>query len=202
MTPSAKQAACTSLAVEAQSIRDLMDYMDWDALSRAVQAIQAAPSIITCASGTSGIAARKMAHSLCCVEKNASFLPPCEAVHGGLGRVHKGDCVIIVSRGGKTSEIFPILSVCKKKEAVLIAVTENPQSPIGKAADIILPLKVGRESDPLEIMATSSYIATIALFDALLAAFMVENRYSLEQFRLIHPGGAVGEQLNAESSGH
>lgn len=196
MEHSAEQAARHSLAVEAQAIRGLADYMDWEALARAVEAIQNAPAVITCASGTSGVAARKMAHSLCCIEKNSSFLPPCEAVHGGLGRVHQGDCVIIVSRGGRTSEIFPILPVCREKGAVVIAVTEKKESPIGLAADIVLPLKIDRESDPLEIMATSSYIATIALFDALLAALMEEEKYTLEQFRLIHPGGAVGEQLH------
>ena len=78
----------------------------------------------------------------------------------------------------------------------MIAVTEKKESPIGLAADIVLPLKIDQESDPLEIMAPSSYIATIALFDALLAALMEEEKYTLEQFRLIHPGGAVGEQLH------
>ncbi len=175
MNESALQAARTSLEIEAQAVLDQAEAMDWDALAKAVDAIHRAGSVVTCASGTSGIAARKMAHSLCCVEKNASFLPPCEAVHGGLGRIHRGDCVIVVSRGGKTSEIYPILSVCREKGAVIIAITERKDSPIGQAADIILPLKVRRESDPLEMMATSSYLATIALFDALLSALMTEE---------------------------
>jgi arabinose-5-phosphate isomerase len=45
-------------------------------------------------------------------------------------------------------------------------------------------------------MATSSFIVTIALFDAMLAAIMNETDYKIEQFALIHPGGAVGNKLN------
>ena len=37
---------------------------------------------------------------------------------------------------------------------------------------------------------------TIAIFDAMLASIMEITDYSLEQFALIHPGGAVGSRLN------
>ena len=45
-------------------------------------------------------------------------------------------------------------------------------------------------------MATASFVATVAIFDAMLVAVMEETGYALEQFALIHPGGAVGELLN------
>ncbi|MPM78735.1 hypothetical protein SDC9_125746 [bioreactor metagenome] len=45
-------------------------------------------------------------------------------------------------------------------------------------------------------MATASFIAMVALFDAMLVAIMEETGYQLEQFALIHPGGAVGKRLN------
>jgi D-arabinose 5-phosphate isomerase GutQ len=45
-------------------------------------------------------------------------------------------------------------------------------------------------------MATSSFVATIAVFDAMLVALIEETGYRVEQFSLIHPGGAVGDMLN------
>jgi D-arabinose 5-phosphate isomerase GutQ len=69
-------------------------------------------------------------------------------------------------------------------------------SPLAKNADIIIPLKVKKESDKYNVMATSSFVATIAIFDAMLVAIMEETGYRLEQFALIHPGGAVGALLN------
>ena len=114
-----------------------------------------------------------------------------------MGCIKKNDAVVVVSRGGKTSELLPIIEVCNKKGAILIAITENLQSPIAERAQLIIPLKIEKESDKFNVMATSSFVVTIAIFDALLVAIMEETDYRLEQFSLIHPGGAVGIQLNS-----
>lgn len=192
----ALKEALSSLKIEAEALAAIEKYMDWEAFGKAVDALANCPRIMTCASGSSGIAAKKFAHSLCCIERGAMFMPPCEAVHGGLGGLKKEDVMVMVSRGGKTAELLPIISVCNKKGATLIAVTENMEGTLAKCADIILPLKIERESDKYNYMATSSYVATIAIFDALLAALMEETDYKREMFGLIHPGGAVGEMLN------
>ena len=185
-----------SLKIESQAISAISGYLDFKKFSEAVHVLCTCKKIITCASGSSGIAAKKLAHSLCCIERNAQFLSPAEALHGGMGCVKKGDAVVIVSRGGKTAELLPIIEVCNKKEAILIAITENLYSPLAEKAQIVVPLKIERESDKYNVMATASFIATIALFDAMLVAVMEETGFKLEQFSLIHPGGAVGERLN------
>jgi len=191
--------AKNSLSIEQKAVSDVLLNLDHDAFAKAVDTLSGAKRIMTCASGSSGIAAKKFAHSLCCIEKGAMFMPPCEAVHGGLGALKSEDVMVMVSRGGKTAELLPIISVCNKKGATLIALTENMESPLAKSADIILPMKIEMESDKYNMMATSSYIATIALFDALLAAIMEETGYQKSQFGLIHPGGAVGEMLEKEN---
>jgi D-arabinose 5-phosphate isomerase GutQ len=170
--------------------------LDIESFGKEVKTLSKCPKIITCASGSSGIAARKFAHSLCCIERNAQFLSPAEAIHGGMGCMKKGDAVVMVSRGGKTSELIPIIEVCKKKEVILIGITENLDSPLANNSQIVVQMRIEKESDPLHIMATSSFIVTIALFDAMLSAIMIETGYQIEQFALIHPGGAVGKKLN------
>ncbi len=190
------QLSKESIRIESKAISDILEYMDMESFGKAVDILSTCPKIITCASGSSGIAAKKFSHSLCCIERSAQFLSPAEAVHGGLGCVKKGDAVVMVSRGGKTVELLPVIDVCNKKEAILIAVTENYHSPLAEKAQIVLPLKIERESDKYNVMATASFIATVAIFDALLAAIMEETGYRVELFSLIHPGGAVGERLN------
>lgn len=190
--------AMESLAIESKAIAEIADYMDFDAFDKAVEVLSRCSKVITCASGTSGIAARKFAHSLCCVERPAFFLSPAEAVHGGLGGLKKDDVMIMISRGGKTAELMPIIDVCNKKEAILIAVTENRESPLAEKADIIIPLKIQKETDKYNVMATASFVATIGIFDAMLVAIMEETGYQVEQFGLIHPGGAVGVRLNVK----
>jgi len=190
------QAAVNSIRIESKAIANMMDTVMSDSFGKAVDALATCPRVMTCASGSSGVAAKKFAHSLCCIERGAMFMPPSEAVHGGLGGLKKGDVMVMISRGGKTAELLPIIDVCNTKGAVLIAVTENTESPLANNADIVLKLKIDTESDKYNMMATSSFVATIALFDALLCALIEETDYTKEQFALIHPGGAVGERLN------
>ena len=190
------QRARQSLEIESKAISDIIDYLDEKSFLKAVEVLSNCSKIITCASGSSGIAAKKFAHSLCCIERNAQFLSPAEAIHGGMGCMKKGDAVVMVSRGGKTAELLPIIEVCNKKEVILIGVTENLESPLAKSSQIVVPMKIERESDGLNVMATSSFVVTITIFDAMLAAIMEITDYSLEQFALIHPGGAVGDRLN------
>jgi D-arabinose 5-phosphate isomerase GutQ len=190
------QLARKSLEIERDAISDIINYLDMESFGKAVDVLSTCPKIITCASGSSGIAAKKFSHSLCCIERNAQFLSPAEALHGGMGCIKKGDAVVMVSRGGKTAELLPIINVCNKKEAVLIAITENLNSPLAEKAQVVVSLKIKKESDKYNVMATSSFIATVAVFDAMLMAIMEETGYRLEQFSLIHPGGAVGNRLN------
>lgn len=190
------QVAKKSLHIESKAIADILDYLDEESFYKAVKVLSTCPKIITCASGSSGIATKKFSHSLNCIERNAQFMSPALAIHGGLGCVKKGDAVVMVSRGGKTAELLPIIDVCNKKEAILIGITENLNSPLAEKSQVVVPMKIERESDPLNIMATSSFVITIAIFDAFLAAIMEATHYKLEQFALIHPGGAVGNRLN------
>lgn len=196
MKNSTLQLSINSLIIESKTISDIVDCIDKESFGQAVDVLSSCSKIITCASGSSGIAAKKFSHSLCCIERSAQFLSPAEAVHGGLGCVKKDDAVVMVSRGGKTVELLPIIDVCNKKEAILIAVTENLDSPLAQKAQVTIPMKIERESDKYNVMATASFIATVAIFDALLVAIMEETGYEVEQFSLIHPGGAVGERLN------
>ena len=190
------QVAKKSLDIESKAISDILDYLNEESFYKAVEVLSTCPKIITCASGSSGIATKKFSHSLNCIERNAQFMSPALAIHGGLGCVKKGDAVVMVSRGGKTAELLPIIDVCNKKEAILIGLTENLNSPLAEKSQVVVPMKIERESDPLNIMATSSFVITIAIFDSLLAAIMEATNYKLEQFALIHPGGAVGNRLN------
>jgi D-arabinose 5-phosphate isomerase GutQ len=190
------QCAIESLHIETLCLSEIADYLDIESFSKAVKVLSSCPKIITCASGSSGIAAKKFSHSLCCIERSAQFLSPAEAIHGGMGCMKKGDAVVMVSRGGKTVELLPIIEVCNRKEVTLIGITENLASPLAKNSQIVIQMNVKQESDPLHVMATSSFIVTIALFDAMLAAIMNETDYKIEQFALIHPGGAVGNKLN------
>lgn len=193
------EAARTALEVTAAALAALRDRADVDAIVRAADLIADGAFTVTCGSGSSGYAAAKFAHSLCCVQKPAKFLPPSEAIHGGLGAISAGDVLVMVTRGGQTAELMPILDLAIRRHAHVVGLTENLDSRLAHAAEVVLPLVVTRESDPLQTMATTSNLVVGALLDAVLAAVMVRTGYTKEQFAVIHPGGAVGARLNNEA---
>ncbi len=145
--------------------------------------------------GTSGAAAKKIAHSLSCIERPSFYLSPGDAVHGALGLVQVGDIAILISKGGGTKEILNVIPALKTKKVRIIAVTEKEDSPLAKASDILLKIKIEKEADEFNMLATTSTMAVIAVFDALCIALMELTGYSREQFAIIHPSGAVGERL-------
>jgi len=180
---------------EARAVRALPRIVEPAAFARCVQVLaRCRGKVLTAGVGTSAAAAKKIAHSLCCIERPALFLSPGDAVHGGLGAVQRGDVVIAISKGGQTREIINLLPAIQAKRAFLIGVTEQSDSVLARHSDL-LGVTVEREPDAFNMLATASTLAVIAVFDAVCIALMDVTGYTKSQFALIHPGGAVGDRL-------
>ena len=182
--------------IEAEAIATAAECMDEFSFMEAVDLLSKAGRIAASGCGHSGIACRHFAHLMCCIDRPARFLSPAEAVHGGAGFLQHGDVLLLASRGGRTAELLPIMEIARKKGAKIIAVTENLESPLAQGADVILPMRVTRETDRYNSQGTTSTTVLSVIFDALQAALIEVTDYRNEQFALIHPGGAVGERLN------
>lgn len=181
---------------EAAALAALPEIVEPAAFQRCVETLAACRGrILTAGCGTSAAAAKKIAHSLCCIERPAAFLAPGDAVHGGLGLAQPGDVVIAISKGGNTREIVNLIPALQTKRAFLIGVTEKPDSVLGREADLLLRVRVEREPDEFNMLATASTLAVIAVFDAVCIALMRVTGYTRGQFAVIHPGGAVGDRL-------
>ncbi|MGE5557617.1 MAG: KpsF/GutQ family sugar-phosphate isomerase [Bacillota bacterium] len=187
---------CDVWEIEAKTVTGLKNTVDANTVADAVKMLaERRGKVVTVGVGTSAAAARKIAHTLSCIEIPAFFLSPGDGVHGALGVVQKGDVVIAISKGGDTEEIAKILPAVKAKGVNLIGVTENENSVLGSAADICLKIKVEKEACPFNMLATASAMAVIAVFDAMAIALMEVTGYTRDKFAIIHPGGAVGERL-------
>ena len=188
-----------TLGLEGDALRELTRNYKVDQVQNVIDAIQACTGrIVTSGCGTSGTAARKIAHTLSCIECPAFFLEPADAVHGGLGVVQASDVVILFTNGGETEEMTSLIEPCQKKGALVIGVTANPGSDLGRMSDILLEIHVSHEPDRFNMLATSSILAVIAMFDAIAIELMHRRGFTKSQFALIHPGGAVGKRLNAD----
>ena len=147
--------------------------------------------------GTSAMAANKIVHTFRVVNQKAFYVNPSDAVHGSLGAVKEGDIIFVISKGGNTKELTVFLDNMKAKKAVIVAVTENPDSIIAKTADILLKIKVDREPDAYNMLATASTMAVISVFDAIAINLMETTGFSQAIFLDNHPSGDVGDRLNA-----
>jgi KpsF/GutQ family protein len=190
------QKATAVWEVGAQALSGLSRSVDREALARCVQVIaDCTGRIVTAGVGTSAAAARKIAHSLSCVERPSFFLSPADAVHGALGAVQPGDVAILISKGGGTREILNLIPALHTKKVFMIAVTEKEDSPLARESGLLLRVAVEKEADSFNMLATTSTAAVVAVFDAVCIALMQHTGYTREQFAVIHPGGAVGESL-------
>ena len=168
----ALNAAKNAYDIEAQCLVTMKDYFEEEAFSRAVELLSAAPRIGAAGSGHSGIICQHFAHLMCCIERPARFISPAEAVHGATGFLQQGDVMVFASRGGKTKELLPIVDICKAKGVHIITVTENLESPLAQAADVVLKQYVNRETDKWNAQGTTSTTALCMIFHALQAAII------------------------------
>ena len=187
------------LTIEGESILSLRQSLNREILDQIVdKLLTVKPSghkVITAGCGTSGIAARKIAHTLSVVEVPSFYLSPANSVHGGTGAIQKDDIVVLLTKSGNTAEIINYLPICKKKGAFVIGVTAEPDSVLAKNSDIVILVQVEREPCPWNLISTGSILATLSAWDAIAFAVMEHSGYTKEDLYLTHPGGGVGHAL-------
>ena len=173
-----------SLLAEKTALELLYRDFDEAAFTKALELLKSSAVTVLSACGSSGFATKKFAHSLCCIECPAKFVPPSEAVHGGMGMLKGGNVLLLVTKGGRTEELLPLADIAKKKGAHIILVTAHPERELGQMADVVLRLPDTPESDRFDMMSTASFAATVGIFDALMMGLMEEKSFTEADFAL------------------
>ena len=148
--------------------------------------------------GKSAHVANKIVATLNSTGTPSQFLHAAEAIHGDLGVVQKQDVVLCISYSGNSPEIVNLLPFLKEYSAALIGMTGNPESKLGKAADIVLNTHVDKEACPNKLAPTSSTTVQMALGDALAVCLMELKDFKDTDFAKFHPGGSLGKNLTAK----
>jgi arabinose-5-phosphate isomerase len=183
------------LRTEADAILSLVDRLG-ESFERAVTLLhECRGRVIVTGMGKSGIICRKMAATFSSTGTSAFFLHPAEAIHGDLGVMREDDVVLALSYSGETDEILRLLEAIRRIGAKLIAMTGNPASALGQAADVALDCRIEEEACPLNLVPTASTTAALALGDALAMTLLVRRGFSEEHFASLHPGGRLGRRL-------
>lgn len=183
------------LRIEGQAVLALADRLDASFEAAIELLADCAGRVIVTGMGKSGIVCRKIAATLSSTGTPAYFLHPAEAVHGDLGVIQSNDVLLALSRSGQTPEILRLLETLKRLGAYLIAITGDPSSALGQAADVTLDCQVNIEACPLNLVPTASTTAALALGDALAMTLLVKKGFREDDFAHLHPGGHLGKRL-------
>src|SRR5262245_51555305 len=162
----------------------------------AVERIRGAKGrLIVTGMGKSGHIGRKVAATFASTGTPAFFVHPGEASHGDLGMVTPDDLIMALSWSGETVELKNLVDYSRRFRIGLIAITAEPDSTLGRAADVVLALPQAREACPHNLAPTTSSLMQLALGDALAIALLESRGFTALDFGLLHPAGKLGAML-------
>lgn len=180
---------------ESESIANLVQFLDDDFVKAAEIIYNCKTRLVVTGIGKSAIIAQKIVATLNSTGTPSLFLHAAEAIHGDLGMVQPGDVVICISKSGNSPEIKVLVPLLKRFGNVLIAMTANKTSFLGKESDFVLNAYVESEACPNNLAPTNSTTAQLVLGDALAVCLMEMRDFKSEDFAKYHPGGALGKKL-------
>lgn len=184
---------------ETAAAASLVDQLD-ESLVKAAQVMLACRGhVLVAGSGTSHLVGARLAHLLSCCGTPSLFIHPGDSQHGLAGAVTTADVLIALSKGGETVEVNQLATIAKSRGAIVIGLTEKPESTLGKLSDIVLKVVAPPQVDPYGMIATGSSLVNSTFCDALCVVMLKLRGYTKEEFGHTHPGGAVGLQLKKEN---
>jgi glucosamine--fructose-6-phosphate aminotransferase (isomerizing) len=101
-----------------------------------------------------------------------------------------GALVIGISQSGESPDVRAVIDEARRQGRPTIAITNSPASPIGSAAEAVLPLEAGEE---LAVAATKTYLNSLGAI-ALLFALSTNDADALEELQLMP--GRIATQLS------
>ena len=169
----------------------------WTASSAGRQAAssQCRGSVIVSGIGKAGMVGQKIVATLASTGTPSHFLHPAEALHGDLGRIQPEDAMLLLSQSGQTEEIVRLVASLREMDVPIIAVTCRADSPLARAAGIVIDLGPVREACPLGLAPTTSTTAMLALGHALALVLSRMRDFRREDFARIDPAGNLGRGL-------
>lgn len=184
-----------TVAIEQAAVASLLERINEDFANACRLLMACRGRVIVTGMGKSGHIANKIAATLASTGTPAFFVHPAEAQHGDMGMVTRDDVVVALSNSGGSAEIVSLLPLFKRLGVPMIAMTGNPHSPLGAAADVHLNTCVEQEACPLNLAPTSSTTVTLVMGDAIAVALLEAKGFTAEDFAFSHPGGTLGRRL-------
>lgn len=184
------------LDTEAQAIRNIPVN---DSFDRAIELIYHAVhekggKLVASGMGKAGQIALNIATTFSSTGTPAVFLHPSDAQHGDLGVLSGNDILLLISNSGKTREILELYELSRGliNQIPVIVITGNPDSPLGKIADVTIHTGGPAEVCPLGLTPTTSTTVMTVIGDVLVVMLMKKINFTTSDYAKRHHGGYLG----------
>ena len=187
--------AKSTLKAESDAITKAIDFLNDDFLKSVEAIFNTKGRLVITGIGKSAHIGQKIVATLNSTGTPSLFMHAAEAVHGDLGMITKDDVVLCISKSGNSPEIKVLAPLLKRDGNILIGMTGNESSFLGKNSDFVINAYVEKEADPNNLAPTTSTTVQLALGDALAVALIEMRNFTANDFAKFHPGGALGKKL-------
>lgn len=127
----------------------------------------------------------------------ASFLHTNTAVHGDLGIITSKDLVFILSKSGNTSESVLLAGYVLERDTKTWVLSCNSNSRLTDMINNKVVLELEHEGDLWDIAPNNSTTVFLIFLQGLAVELSKRLDIKLENFKLNHPGGSIGEKLKS-----
>jgi arabinose-5-phosphate isomerase len=186
------------LDIEREGLTKVRDNLG-DGFDRAVELLLAAVTsgnkIVVTGVGKNQPIGQKIAATLTSTGSPCVFLHAADAMHGDLGLLCPGDCVLALSYSGESDELRTLLPQIKRQALPIVAVTADETNALAAVSDAVIPVAVDREACPFNMAPTASTTATLAVGDALAMVLLDARGFTRDDYAKLHPSGAIGRTL-------
>tara|TARA_B100000989_G_scaffold295474_1_gene276648 strand:+ start:627 stop:1604 length:978 start_codon:yes stop_codon:yes gene_type:complete len=145
--------------------------------------------------GKNSFICKKAAATFSSVGIPSFFVDPTGVSHGDAGQIEKKDILIIISNSGNTAELANLLKFANRFRIKIIGIASNTKSMLLNSSDIKISYPKLKESDPNNIVPTTSTSFVMMLCDCLATTIMEKKKFTKENFFLFHKGGNLGASL-------
>jgi arabinose-5-phosphate isomerase len=126
----------------------------------------------------------------------SAFLHTNTAMHGDLGMIKDNDIVLVLSKSGSTAESILFVDYIKERKMKKWLLSFNDGGKLAKIMENKFLLSLEHEGDPWDIMPNNSSSCYLIFLQGL-AMYLAERLgVTLDDFKLNHPGGAIGKKLS------
>jgi arabinose-5-phosphate isomerase len=197
--PAAVTSAVRTLTLESDGLAQLAAGLQGELAGPFADAVKrlrdVSGRVIVTGIGKSGHVGQKIAATFASTGTPAFFVHPSEASHGDLGMVTKADLILALSWSGETVELKPIITYSRRFAVPLVAVTSRADSALAQNSDVVLLLPRAKEACPHGLAPTTSTTMQLAIGDGLAIALLEARGFTAHDFKVFHPGGALGANL-------